>query len=83
MENDFDFGKCKKCKKRAVTAIDAGKIPLCAYHYVKQEDEGCLRSYLKEEIDSHGKITECKEIQLEIKKQKPKVYHEFKDYFSV
>lgn len=80
---DDYFGRCKKCNKKAVTAINAGDTPLCAYHFIKQEDDECLVSRLKEQIDEMGKIMEEKEIQLEIKKQKPKVYEYLKEYFSI
>ena len=77
------LGKCKKCGKEAVTAIDAGETPLCAYHFVKQEDEECLKSSLLRDIDEHGKIKEHKEIQLEIKRQKPELFEQLKDSFDV
>ena len=57
---EYNFGECKKCKKKAVTAINAGDMPLCAYHYVEQEEESCLKSLLQHEIDEEGKITEDK-----------------------
>ena len=77
------FGKCKKCKKEAVIAINAGKISLCAYHYVKQEDEECLKAFLLNDIEQFNKIKLDKEIQKQIKKQKPKLYEQLKDYFEV
>ncbi len=58
----MDFGKCVKCKKKALIAIDAGKTPLCAYHYVEREDEECLKSFLQSEIEEYGKIKKPKEI---------------------
>ena len=79
----MNLGKCKKCKRKAITAIDAGETPLCAYHYVKQEDEECLKARLQSDIDEYGKIKEHKEIQLQIKKQKPKLYEQLKDFFEV
>lgn len=72
-----------KCRKRAVTAIEAGQTPLCAYHFVKAECEECLKALLVQEIEEKGKIAESKEIQLEIKKQKPSLYSSLKKYFSV
>ena len=78
----LDFGKCKKCGKEAVTIID-GEIPLCPFHYIEQEDEECLKALLCQEIDEKGKIDEPKEVQLEIKKQKPELYRSLKYYFEV
>jgi len=79
----MDFGKCKKCKNKAVTAINAGETPLCAYHYVEQEDNECLKARLQSDIDEYGKIKEHKEIQQEIKKHKPKLYEQLQDFFEV
>lgn len=79
----MDFGKCKKCSKKAVTAIDAGDVFLCAYHYVKQEDDECLKARLQSDIDEHGRIKEDKEIQKEIKKQRPELYKQLKNFFEV
>lgn len=83
MVEDYDFGKCQKCDKDAVTAINAGETPLCPFHYIEQEDEECLKALLCQEIDKKGKIDESKEVQLEIKKQKPELYHSLKYYFEV
>lgn len=75
--------KCNKCGKMAVTAVDSGDTPLCAYHFVIQEDDICLRALLMGEIYEKGKVTECKEIQMEIKKEKPKIYEDFMQYFDI
>ncbi len=83
MLEDYDFGKCQKCGKDAVTAINAGETPLCPFHYIEQEDEECLKALLCQEIDKKGKIDESKEVQLEIKKQKPELYNSLKYYFEV
>ena len=77
------LGKCKKCEKKAVTAIDAGETPLCGKHYVAQADEECLKSSLLNDISCYGKIKEHKDIQLEIKKQRPKLYEQLEGYFEV
>ncbi len=79
----MNLGKCKKCGKKAITAINAGETPLCAYHYIEQEDEECLKALLEQEIEEDEKITEPKDIQLEIKKQKPSLYFSLKEYFSI
>jgi len=81
----FEDGKCSKCNcnQNAVITINAGETLLCAYHYIKLEDDNCLKSMLQEEIDEEGKISECKEIKLEIKKQKPAIYNEFRMYFEI
>lgn len=81
MLDDFDFGKCKKCNKEAVTQVE--NVSLCPFHYIEQEDEGCLRALLCQEIDEKGKIDESKEVQLEIKKQKPELYHSLQYYFEI
>ena len=79
----YDLGQCERCNKKAITATEAGERPLCAYHYIEEEDEACLEAILGEDIDEHGKITECRLIQLEIKKQMPKLYKKYEGYFDV
>ena len=83
MTEDFEFGNCMKCGKKAITAINAGETPLCPFHYIEQEDDECLRAYLRHRIDEIGKIDEPIEVQLEIKKQKPEIYNYFEGYFEV
>ena len=82
MEDGF-FGTCEKCNKKAVISVNAGKTNLCAYHYIKQENISCLKALIKTDILEDNKITLCKEIQNEIKKQRPKIYDNFEDYFSI
>lgn len=62
--------------------IDSGKTHLCIHHYVEQEDEGCLLAYLKDLIES-GEISENKELQIEVKKQKKKIYDQLKANFDI
>jgi len=77
------LGVCAKCSRSAQTAIQAGEVPLCAYHYVEQADEECLRSRIQSGILSAGKVDEPKKIQKEIKRQRLRLYSEFQDYFAV
>jgi hypothetical protein len=83
--NKFNFDKCKICGKKAVTTIviKGNRVHLCAKHYVKQEDEECLKWDLLRDIYDYNKINEPKEVQLEIKKQKPNLYESLKQYFEV
>ena len=80
---DKELLKCKICDKKALKIVEAGELNLCAEHYVEKEDEESLKAYLSLDIDENGKITESREIQLEIKNQKPKLYEELEHYFSV
>lgn len=59
------------------------KTPLCARHFVEQEDEECLKARLLSGIGEYGKIMEPKEIQEEIKKQRPGLYREMREFFDV
>ena len=77
----INFGKCEKCDKDAITQI--ADASLCPFHYIEQEDDECLKALLCQEIDEKGKINESKEVQLEIKKQKPDLYHSLEYYFDV
>jgi len=83
--NKFNFDKCKICGKKAVTiiVIKGNEVHLCAKHYVKQKDEECLKWNLLGDIYDYNKIKELKEVQLEIKKQKPNLYESLKQYFEV
>lgn len=80
---DVKLTKCKICGKKAAKIVEGGETQLCAKHYVEQEDEECLKADLQMDIEDHGKIIEPKEVQLEIKKQKPALYEQLKDYFEV
>lgn len=75
--------KCKKCDGNVVIYVDAGDTPLCAFHYVKQEDEECLKASLYNEISLFGKINLPIEVQLEIKSQRPSLYKNLEDFFAV
>ena len=74
---------CKHCTKPSVIFVDSGETSLCAFHYIKQEDQDCLKAYLLSEIDLKGKITESKEIQSEIKKQMPELYNQLDAHFTI
>ena len=81
MLDAVEFGKCNKCEMDAITEV--ADVPLCPFHFIEQEDDECLRAYLCHRIDKIGRIDEPKEVQLEIKKQKPKIYESLKPYFDV
>lgn len=73
---------CNYCKRKAVTFVDAGNTPLCAFHFVKLEDEECLKARLLNDISEYNKIKEHLSIQKEIKKQRPNLFSELKDFFD-
>lgn len=83
MVEEFKFGNCQKCGKEAVTALNAGKTPLCAEHYVEQEDENCLISRLKLGISETGKVDELIEIQEAINFFRPQIYEKLKPHFQI
>lgn len=82
MVEDFYLGQCAKCNKKAIIAIDAGELPLCAYHFVEQEDDECLKAFFQSLINEKGKAEVNREIQKETKKQKPELYNQLKSLFS-
>ncbi|MAH51135.1 hypothetical protein CMI37_35285 [Candidatus Pacearchaeota archaeon] len=78
---DDIMGTCVICKKKGITKCDHKS--LCAKHFIMLEDEECIKAYLQMDITDDGKITEPKEIQIEIKKQMPKVYEQLEGFFEV
>ena len=70
------------CDHPAVTAIEAGDKPLCGYHYVLQEDEACLKAHLQADIQEFGTIMEHPDIQAWIRRLRPQLYQQLRDYFS-
>lgn len=54
--------KCIKCNSKAVISIGFER-PLCVRHYVKEEEDECLKALLESNPDE--------EFIKEIKKQKP------------
>jgi len=82
MKNEqHNFGKCKYCTKSAITALNAGAIPVCSHHFIKGQDEGCLTSMLLEQIDQNNKIIEDKDVQMEIKIHFPNLYSKLEGFF--
>jgi len=74
---------CKYCSRPSVTALSAGELPVCEWHYVDHVDVECLRASLLGDIDEFGRIVECREIQLAVKKTHPKLYEQLSEYFAV
>lgn len=84
MENrNQERDKCNYCDKHSIKAIDAGNTYVCACHFVRNYDEGCLLSLLLEQVCENGCVVECKEVQKEIKKQFPEVYEQLEHAFAV
>ena len=78
----MNLGKCTKCEERAVIALKAGEEPLCAKHYVEQEDEGCLEAFLQS-FEGREITEQDKAILSEVKKQKPKLFEQYKNFFAL
>tara|TARA_Y100000031_G_C7888894_1_gene234224 strand:- start:121 stop:306 length:186 start_codon:yes stop_codon:yes gene_type:complete len=58
---------CLRCEEKSAITIGLDK-PLCAKHYVAEEEEGCLRALIESNPSD--------EILDEIKKQKPQLISE-------
>ena len=83
MSMTIENEKCSYCDQMAIIILDAGELPLCAFHYINNEDDVCLITKLKEQIEEHGNITDDKSIQAQIKIQKPKIYLQLEPYFTL